>query len=242
MTLTMSESVLPERQHPIPPPSHPRQFRAIGLVAGQYYPSSESLHRGVLVTAEGAMIEAALLGRMAALLKKHLDLGQSHLWVVYPRLRDSDEHLHFQLAGVWAPDSLGPGYSDHPLAPPVFGPKVCQNQFSIRGELVFIAPERRLMVVKIRQSPRPGQKRPRFFKVKLQGELPNPTLGHFWDLQAVLKGSQLVLESAADLGPQKRRVSKRAFSLKPVPRGRPLGSIAPKPKPSQRTRSVSRDV
>ncbi|MFN5516087.1 MAG: hypothetical protein ACK5CA_15450 [Cyanobacteriota bacterium] len=240
MTLTMPESVLPERQHPIPPPSHPRQFRAIGLVAGQYYPSSESLHRGVLVTAEGAMIEAALLGRMAALLKKHLDLGQSHLWVVYPRLRDSDEHLHFQLAGVWAPETLGAGYSDHPLAPPRLGPKIYQNQFSIRGELVFAAPERRMIVVKIRQSPRPGQKRPRFFKVKLQGELPNPTLGHFWDLQAVLKGSQLVLESAADLGPQKRKASKRPFSLKPVRRA--LGTSEPKSKPTKRTHSVFRDV
>jgi hypothetical protein len=217
---SMSETALPERQQPIPPPSHPRQFRAIGLVYGHYYPSQESVTRGVLVTEEGAMIEAVLLGRMLSVIKKHLDLSQPHLWVIYPRMRDNDDHLHFQLAGVWEPQTLGPGSVNYPLAASAgLGPTPVQKgQFSIRGEVVFVGADRPIVVVKIRQSPRPHQKRPQFFKVKLEGKLDAQALGHFWDLQVYLAGNQLILTGAKDLGPYKRKPSQRPFSIKPTRR------------------------
>jgi len=96
------------RQQPIPPASEPMQYRAIGLVRGKYAPSEEQFTRGFLVTDDGVSIDAVLLGRVMSLVKKHLDLEQSHLWVVYPRTREKEYDLHVQIVGVWEPENLNP--------------------------------------------------------------------------------------------------------------------------------------
>lgn len=93
-------------QHPIPPASEPKQFRAIGLIQAKYEPSEESFTRGFLKTDDGQAIDAVLLGRVMSLVKKHIDLEQSHLWVVYPRTREKQEELHVQIVGVWEPETL----------------------------------------------------------------------------------------------------------------------------------------
>lgn len=105
--------------HPIAPPSEPMQYRAIGLVRGTYQPSEEQLNRGTILADDGAAIDAVLLGRVTSLIKKHIDLASSHLWVVYPRTRQplenseaenaesSDSSLHLQVVGVWEPETLG---------------------------------------------------------------------------------------------------------------------------------------
>jgi hypothetical protein len=38
--------------------------------------------------------------------KKHIELEESHLWVVYPRTREKDLELHMQIVGVWEPEKL----------------------------------------------------------------------------------------------------------------------------------------
>ncbi len=93
------------------------QYRAIGLVRGVYEPSEEQLNRGNIVADDGTtQIDSVLLGRVTSLIKKHIDLDKSHLWVVYPRTRqaseydsesDEDSSLHLQIVGVWEPDTLG---------------------------------------------------------------------------------------------------------------------------------------
>ena len=94
------------RHHPISPVTEPMQYRAIGVVRGTYRPSDpEQLTRGVIQTADGSEIEAVVLGRVLTLMRRHLDLAQPHLWVVYPRSRDADQ-LHLQLVGVWEPSTL----------------------------------------------------------------------------------------------------------------------------------------
>ena len=102
--------------HPIAPPSEPMQYRAIGLVKGTYQPSEEQLNRGNILSDDGAVIDSVLLGRVTSLIKKHIDLESSHLWVVYPRTRqaleDADETgseggLHLQIVGIWEPETLG---------------------------------------------------------------------------------------------------------------------------------------
>ncbi|MGF1566628.1 MAG: hypothetical protein ACFCVD_00895 [Nodosilinea sp.] len=100
------------RYQPIAPPSEPMQYRAIGLVRGTYEPTeADQLNRGNLTTDEGHVIDAVLLGRVTSLIKKHIDLTTSHLWVVYPRTRremdNDDEDLHLQIVGVWEPETLG---------------------------------------------------------------------------------------------------------------------------------------
>ena len=94
------------REQPIPPPSEPMQYRAIGLVRGKYVPSEEQFTRGNLYAEDGTDIDAVLLGRVMSLVKNHLDLEQPHLWVVYPRTRQNDDRLHVQIVGVWEPEKL----------------------------------------------------------------------------------------------------------------------------------------
>lgn len=105
---------VPLRNHPIPPPSDPRQYRAIGLIRGCYQPSEESLTRGTLIATDGTPIDAVLLGRAIGVVKNHLDLTVPHLWVVYPRTRQQEEDLHVQIVGVWEPENLGPKSEQSP--------------------------------------------------------------------------------------------------------------------------------
>jgi hypothetical protein len=113
-----SESKATFKNHPIAPPSEPMQYRAIGLVRGTYHPDEEQLNRGNIIAEDGAVIDAVLLGRVTSLIKKHIDLDSSHLWVVYPRTRQPNEetdetddssqgNLHLQIVGVWEPETLG---------------------------------------------------------------------------------------------------------------------------------------
>ena len=95
-----------ERQQPIPPPSEPMQYRAIGLVRGRYVPTSEQFTQGALVTPDNVELDAVLLGRIMSLVKNHLDLEKDHLWVVYPRTRQENDNLHLQIVGVWEPEKL----------------------------------------------------------------------------------------------------------------------------------------
>lgn len=104
-----SEPAVTIRHHPIPAPSEPMQYRAIGLIRGRYTPSEEQFTRGNLLTTDNVEVEAVLLGRVMSLVKNHLDLTQDHLWVVYPRTREREEDLHAQIVGVWEPEKLNKG-------------------------------------------------------------------------------------------------------------------------------------
>lgn len=209
------------RQHPIPPPSDPKQFRAIGLVLGRYQPSTEQLTRGTLLTQDGVELEAVLLGRLISLVKNHLDLEENHLWVVYPRTRQEESNLHVQLVGVWAPEMLAqeapeddetnssePEEPEKPVAiapqkpPSQSPPPVKDGYFSIRGEVVFYSQEQEKVVVKIHQAARKGDERARFFKLELKGHLSaDRPIHRFWDLQVFLQGNTLQIEKATDIGP-----------------------------------------
>ncbi|WP_206603148.1 hypothetical protein [Leptolyngbya ohadii] len=104
---TTADDLAPlNRLQPIPPASEPMQYRAIGLVRGTYVPSEEQFTRGFVHTDDGVAIDAVLLGRVMSLVKKHLDLAQPHLWVVYPRTREKTNDLHVQIVGVWEPEKL----------------------------------------------------------------------------------------------------------------------------------------
>lgn len=89
---------------PVPPPSEPMQYRAIGLVRGRYVPSEEQFTQGKVLAADGTEIDAVLLGRVMSLIRNHVDLERDHLWVAYPRTRTED--LHVQIVGIWEPETL----------------------------------------------------------------------------------------------------------------------------------------
>lgn len=197
------------------------QYRAIGVVRGHYVPEdAEQLTRGHLRTEDGTEIEAVVLGRVLNLIRRHLDLGRPHLWVVYPRIRA--DHLHLQLVGVWEPSTLAieadPGSADaDPKAdaasdsagePTEEATDVLpegDDYFSVRGELIFTRPESSDLVIKVRQRPRADGSRPTPFKVQIRGDVPLEHLRHFVSLDLRRQGEHLVLERFEVIAPLPQR-------------------------------------
>jgi hypothetical protein len=191
------------RQHPIPPVNEPLQFRAIGIVRGTYCPTStDVLTRGNLTTVDGSAIDAVLLGRVLSLVKRHLNLEQEHLWVVYPRSRD-DQKLHLQVVGVWEPSTLASEEEDLADSLPEG-----DGFFSVRGDLV----------IKIRQLPRADGSRPQPFKLQLKGDIPLEHLRHFLDLRVRLQGELLQIEHWEVIAPMPQRSDRRGGAAKKRPR------------------------
>jgi hypothetical protein len=218
------------RQRPISPPSEPKQYRAIGLVRGQYTPSEEQFTRGSMVTAEGTTVEAVLLGRVMSLVKNHLDLQQNHLWVVYPRTRETEPDLHLQIVGVWEPEKLNKeelenssessSTTDAPAdisaadssqtqtstttesqVPDSTSAGYDDDYFSIRGEVVFYSEEKQSIAVKIQQAPRKTTDKAKAFKLQLRGTLPtDKALGYFWSFDVQRRASELVITSSEAIG------------------------------------------
>jgi hypothetical protein len=225
------------RQHPIPPPSEPMQYRAIGLVRGRYIPSNEQFTQGVMLTADDTKLDAVLLGRIMSLVKNHLNLEEEHLWVVYPRTRQENDRLHLQIVGVWEPEKLAKNTT---TLPPLSSPSSSQQSqasaeqflpsteipdggFSVRGEIVYQSHDAGNIVVKIKQSPRKPNDKPKYFKLKLKGTLDAKAVGKFWDLQVKRDGESLVIESGEAIA----ELPKKRGSKKPQSRGgkgRPGGS------------------
>ncbi|MBD2100826.1 hypothetical protein [Leptolyngbya sp. FACHB-261] len=191
-----------QRNQPIPPPSEPTQYRAIGVIRGRYVASSEQFTRGDLIAADGTVINAVLLGRVMSLVKNHLELDREYLWVVYPRTRDKTHQLHAQILGVWEPVELGK--AEEPL-----DPGIEDGYFSVRGEVIFQSQDRGYVIVKIRQAPRKGAKeKPKSFKLRLAGFLPSKGVGYFWSLEVQRDGEQLMIQdgqSIAPMPPRKKR-------------------------------------
>jgi hypothetical protein len=224
------------RQHPIPPPSEPRQYRAVGLVRGRYTQSEEQFTRGMLTASDGTAIDAVLLGRVMSLVKNHLDLEQEHLWVVYPRTRQEDGNLHAQIMGVWEPETLkksaepsseeenpAVGESEEKegseASPtPPSEPDVENGYFSIRGEVIYQSQEEeKYVIVKIKQAPRKDADKMKFFKLKLKGDLATKAVGFFWDFHVKLQADSLMIQQANNIGALP--IKKRKFA----PGGKPGG-------------------
>ncbi|MEH2157495.1 hypothetical protein [Nostoc sp.] len=259
---TDSNGNLINRQQPIPPPSEPMQYRAIGLVRGRYHASSEQFTQGTLLTADGVELNAVLLGRIMSLVKNHLDLEKEHLWVVYPRTRQENDTLHIQIVGVWEPENLAKNSTDEDesdlelqlqtlddglsenselnTTAPRPSSEVADGGFSVRGEVVYQSFDAKSLVVKIRQAPRKSTDKPKYFKLKLRGVLTTKAVGKFWDFQAKREADVLVVEKAqaiADL-PKKRRPP-----FKGGPRaGGGAGAGGRKPFPPRRSGETPRPI
>lgn len=195
---------------PIPPAGELMQYRAIGLVEGRYIPSAEQFTQGSLLSKDNTPIDAVLLGRVMSLVKKHIDLSQDHLWVVYPRIGKEDSKLHLQIVGIWEPQTLkaDAGETQKPEYPT---DTLKDGYFSIRGEVIYQSKEEPHIIVKIQQSARKQGEKPKFFKLKLQCSLAEKMIGHFWELNVQRQGETLVVESGTDICemPKKKPVRKK---------------------------------
>lgn len=246
-----NDQALLNRQQPIPPPSEPMQYRAIGLVSGRYKSSAEQFTQGTLVVTDGTELNVVLLGRIISLLKNHLDLEQEHLWVVYPRTGQEDGNLHLQLVGVWEPEKLNkespattrPTPDETPLksqveaqnqvpnkneesaettTPTSSSPEVADGYFSIRGEIIYQSAADGHFIVKIKQAPRKESEKPKYFKLKIQGDLATKAVGQFWDLQVKRQAESLVLEKGEAIAtlPSKPKLKKNKPQQGKYPSGR----------------------
>ena len=199
-----------QRLQPIPPPSEPMQYRAIGLVRGRYTASEDQFTQGTLLTEDETPVSAVLLGRIISLLKNHIDLAQEHLWVVYPRTGQKEDNLHLQIVGVWEPEKL----TQQPIqSPETLVQEVVDDYFSVRGEVIFQSTAEGHFVVKIRQVSRTPVDKPKYFKLKILGDLETKAVGQFWDLQVERKAETLVLdkgEVVATLPPTKPKLKKQS--------------------------------
>jgi hypothetical protein len=220
---------------PIPPASEPLQYRAIGLILGKYVPSSEEFNQGVMLADDGAVIDAVILGRIMSLIKNHLDLEQSHLWVVYPRIRKEDNKLHAQIMGVWDPQlvikPLTPPTENEPLAetksatdepdaktpaiPSIETLGIPHSYFSVRGEVIYQSRETKEIFVKIRQAPKKKTEEERYFKIRLVGDLPQKLVGNFWDFDVVRVDNNLEILSAQFVAPLRAKPPRKGGGRPP---------------------------
>ncbi len=214
------------RDHPIPPVTDPLQYRAIGIVRGKYLPLDENqFTRGYLLDSEGEKVEAVVLGRVITLMRKHLSMDSSHLWVVYPRSRDVN-HLHLQIVGIWEPSTLNETDLEADSQQRVIKDlnetddelTEGDDYFSIRGELIYTRPETQDLVVRIRQKKKANGSKPIPFKLKLKGNLPFDCLRNFVSLDVRRIGQQLHLESYEVLGSVVSKQS-RKVERKSTPKG-----------------------
>jgi hypothetical protein len=218
---------------PIPPASEPLQYRAIGLILGKYVPSIEEFNQGMVLADDGTTIDAVILGRIMSLIKNHLDLEQSHLWVVYPRIRKEDNHLHAQIMGVWDPqlvikplnlpteaedseDSIAPPVDLLPMTiPSIETLGIPNSYFSIRGEVIYQSRETKEIFVKIRQAPKKKTEEERYFKIRLVGDLPQKLVGNFWDFDVVRVENNLEIRSGQFVAPLRAKTPRKGGSRPP---------------------------
>ena len=87
-------------KNPIQEVTNKLQYRAIGIVKGNYKPNNiDQLNRGTLTDNEGKNLETVILGKALSLIKKHINLEKDYFWIVYPRNKNIN-NLHLQVAGI----------------------------------------------------------------------------------------------------------------------------------------------
>jgi hypothetical protein len=207
-----------EITQPIRPADDRKQYRAVGLLLGKYVPSTEAFTKGTLVTTDGTTIEAVILGKLLRLLKSRIDLEKEHLWVVYPRTREQEPRLHVQLCGIWEPATLHPDST---------APEIEQkpDYFSIQAEIILQNQQQGWVMVKIQQSPRQKEQKPKSFKLKLSGLLPGKAVNNFWSLQVQRKGSSLVIQS----GERIAYLGKKPMKKRPLQKPRLCSNVIQEP-------------
>ena len=177
----------PLDHHAVGIPHHPLQYRAIGIIQAKYQPLEDKLTKGIIISSENQTFETVLLGKTISAVKNHIDLNESQNWVVYPHTIPETEQIHFQIAGIYLPENIE---SDTlPL-----------NYFSIRGEVLYSSKKEQKVIVKICKNNTLSSRRVSFFKLELQGKIPDHTIKHFYSFSVILEGNKLIVKNYIDLG------------------------------------------
>ena len=183
-------------KNPIPKVTDKLQFRAIGIVNGNFIPhDSKQLNRGFLIDNKGEKIETVILGKALSLLKKHIDLKKSYFWIVYPKNKNT-QNLHLQVAGIWDPYKLN-NFSNHSsktdFSKLLDELNLKDNYFSVRGELVFVNTKKKEFVIKICSASKLYNLKNKSFKLIIKGDLSLELLNSFVSLDVMREGNSLRL-------------------------------------------------
>ena len=183
-------------KNPIPKVTNQLQYRAIGIVNGNFIPhDSKQLNRGFLTDDKGERIETVVLGKALSLLKRHIDLKKSYFWVVYPKNKNT-QNLHLQVAGIWDPYQLNdfPDNSSKTNFPKLLEDlDLKDNYFSVRGELVFVNTQKKELVIKICSASKQKNLKNKNFKLVIKGELSIELLNSFVSLDVIRDRNSLKL-------------------------------------------------
>jgi len=183
-------------KNPIPKVTNQLQYRAIGIINGQYTPNdSKELNRGFLIDNKGEKIETVVLGKALSLLKKHIDLKKSYFWIVYPKNKNT-QNLHLQVSGIWDPYQFNNFPNDSSktnFSKLLQELNLKDNYFSIRGELVFVNTQNKEFVIKVLSGSKQKNLKNKNFKLVIKGELSLQLLNSFVSLDVIRDGNLLKL-------------------------------------------------
>ena len=178
---------------PIQEVTNKLQYRAIGIVKGNYKPNNvDQLNRGTLTDEEGKILETVILGKALALIKKYINLDKDYFWIVYPRNKNINS-LHLQVAGIWDPYSLNKLEKNTEKNPNALLEEfnLKNNYFSIRGELVYVNTQKKEMIIKICSSSHSKRSKYSSFKIIIEGEISLQFLNNFVSLHVIRDGNIL---------------------------------------------------
>ena len=178
---------------PIQEVTNKLQYRAIGIVKGNYKPNNvDQLNRGTLTDEEGKILEMVILGKALALIKKYIKLDKDYFWIVYPRNKNINS-LHLQVAGIWDPYTLNKLDNNTEKNPNALLEEfnLKNNYFSIRGELVYVNTQKKEIIIKICSSSHSKRSKYSTFKIIIEGEIPLEFLNNFVSLDVIRDGNIL---------------------------------------------------
>ena len=180
-------------KNPIQEVTNKLQYRAIGIVKGIYKPNNiDQLNRGTLTDKDGKIIDTVILGKALSLIRKYINLEKNYFWIVYPRNKNF-KNLHFQVAGIWDPYQLNQVDNKSEIDPNQLLEELNlnDNYFSIRGELVYLNPPKKEIIIKICSSPTSKRLKNTTFKIIVEGEISLKFLNNFVSLDAIRDGNKL---------------------------------------------------
>ncbi len=193
------DSEIQEKHAGLSPAWYPLQFRAIGIIKGQYFPSAEDMIRGIILTDDGAIAPAHFLASSIRFLKRRLELLDSpQYWIVFPATKQEPPYLRYAIKGMKTPEEVEAEGEEL---------NAQKDRFSIRGVITFSDRQAERFVVRIYRnysiekhiSTNPSlaisaKEEASFFLLTLQGKLPDDAFGQFADLDVVREGDQLILK------------------------------------------------
>lgn len=180
MSQDLISTSTPKNLLEIKAPDHPEQYRAIGLIKGQFLPSAEDSHKGVLVSSD-LPFPAILASSIST------SPTTTAIWRVWIRTTNDKEGLRFFLKSYVRDADRNPIECHH----------LKQDYFSIRGQLLWWKAEEENPLFAISIHPnRPERSSLKPFFLVICGTLSKPKKGTFWDLTVTRQGKQLVLLSA----------------------------------------------